>query len=336
MDAVEIGERVRRLRRERGLSQAELGARAGLSRQAVGALEAGRHLPRVDAAVGLAVALGTTVEALTTTTTRGIVDVLGEGLREGQPVRAAPVGEVMVCIPVPGSHDGECWRSPDGVVRAGRLELVGGVAPGGLIAVGCDPALGIIADLAPPAGARILPVAGSSAAARGALVAGRAHAAVVHDVDPGGEEPGVEVERVTLARWRTGLAAPADAGPVLEDALAGRGPVVQREEGAGAQQAYVRALRGVGGTVPSGPRAVGHLDAARRARETGIAAVTIEPVARALGLDFRALETHTVEVWTAADAVDLPGARALGEVLASARFRTRIGRLAGYDPGPVV
>ncbi len=335
MDAAEIGERVRRLRHERGLSQAELAARAGLSRQAVGALEAGRHLPRVDAAVGLAAALDTTVEALAETATPGVVDVLGRGLRDGQPVRAAAVGEAMVCIPVPGAHDGEWWPCPDGVVRAGRLELVEGAEPSGLVVVGCDPALGMIADLAPPTRARILPVSASSGAARRALVAGRAHAAVVHAVDPGGEEAGVDVERVTLARWRTGLAAPTGAGRALDDALAGRGPVVLREDGAEAQQAYVRALLAAGRAAPVGPRAVGHLDAARRASETGLAAVTIEPVARALGLDFRALETHTVEVWTAAEATELPGARALGEVLASARFRARVARLAGYDPGPV-
>jgi DNA-binding transcriptional ArsR family regulator/DNA-binding XRE family transcriptional regulator len=47
-----------------GLTQAQLAELAGVSRQLVGAVEADRHLPRVDAAVRLAAALSTTVEEL--------------------------------------------------------------------------------------------------------------------------------------------------------------------------------------------------------------------------------------------------------------------------------
>ena len=48
----------------RGLTQAELAARAGVSRQLVVAVETGVNRPAVDAALGLARALGTTVEEL--------------------------------------------------------------------------------------------------------------------------------------------------------------------------------------------------------------------------------------------------------------------------------
>jgi DNA-binding XRE family transcriptional regulator len=52
---------LRELREAAGLTQAELAARAGVSRQLVGAVEVGRHLPRVDAALALAAALNVDV-----------------------------------------------------------------------------------------------------------------------------------------------------------------------------------------------------------------------------------------------------------------------------------
>ena len=55
---------VRECRLSCGMTQAELAARAGVSRQLVAAVEAGRHAPAVDAALGIARALGTTVEDL--------------------------------------------------------------------------------------------------------------------------------------------------------------------------------------------------------------------------------------------------------------------------------
>ena len=62
--------------------------------------------------------------------------------------------------------------------------------------------------------------------------------------------------------------------------------------------------------------------------------MTIEPVAAALELDFHALETHAVEVWIDATAVDHAGARVLGELLGSARLRAHLAVLPGYElPG---
>ncbi|GGI03381.1 helix-turn-helix domain-containing protein [Egicoccus halophilus] len=332
VDAEGLGRRVRRRRRGLALSQAELADRAGISRQSLGALEAGHHLPRVDAAAKLAAALGTTVEDLLSVGPPRALHVLGGELPDGQAVRVAQVGDHHVCVPLPGLNDGEVWPSPDAVVRDGRVELLPGAEPDGFLVAGCDPALGVVAGLGPGrGGGRLVPVLASSSAARLALVTGRAHAAVVHDVDPAQPVHPDRVHRLTLASWRTGLAAPEGAAAGLDAALAGRGPVVQRDAGAGAQLAFERALRDEGHATPSGPLATGHLDAARQASTTGVPAVTIEPVALALGLVFRPLETHRVEVWIDAGAADHPGARVLGEVLASARLRRRLAVLPGYD-----
>ena len=56
--------RVRAARTARGLTQAELAAAAGVSRQTVVAVEAGDYAPSVYLALALASHLGSTVEAL--------------------------------------------------------------------------------------------------------------------------------------------------------------------------------------------------------------------------------------------------------------------------------
>src|SRR5215831_4253192 len=55
---------IRQLRQRRGMSQAELAQRSRISRQALGAIEAGIYQPSVSVALNLARELGETVESL--------------------------------------------------------------------------------------------------------------------------------------------------------------------------------------------------------------------------------------------------------------------------------
>ncbi|MGB6089385.1 MAG: helix-turn-helix transcriptional regulator, partial [Candidatus Binataceae bacterium] len=57
-------DQLRRVRAALGLSQNDLARRAGISRQALGAIEAGQYQPGVSVAIALARELGATVEAL--------------------------------------------------------------------------------------------------------------------------------------------------------------------------------------------------------------------------------------------------------------------------------
>ena len=108
--------------------------------------------------------------------------------------------------------------------------------------------------------------------------------------------------------------------------------MAQRDGAAASQQAFERASARAGVTPPSsGPRASGHIDAARIAATLDGAAVTTEAAARAFGLRFLALEDHDVEIWFARRWLDLPGANALGELLATRAFTERVSHLAGYD-----
>lgn len=333
-----LGARVRQLRQERGLTQAELADLAGVSRQLVGAVETGRHLPRVDAAVGLAAALATSVEDLLATEPVGAVGVLADP-PDGALVRLARVGDLRVCLPTTGS--GEGWALADAMVRDRAVELFGRERPAAVVA-GCDPAIGLTSGLVEGgAGPRVLPVATSSAAATTALASGRTHAVVVHGTDgtdgTAGAfgDPSVRVRRWQVARWQVGLAAPVDLPTGwVEDALAGRVPVIQREPGAGSQAAFERAVTTHGSADPAsvtGPRAGGHTEAAWRAATDGLVAVTIEPAARAMHLAFHPLEVHLSQLWVAVEHLDHPGVRAFIDELTGDRVRRRLEAIGGYD-----
>lgn len=325
MDAVELGRQVRRRRLQADLGQAELAAAAGVSRQALGALEAGRHLPRVDAAVRLARALGTSVEELADPAPAGVERWDGRALRDGM-VRVARVRDRQVVVPIDQAA-GELFTAPDGVVSGARLELLPGASPRSLLVAGCDPALGVLAEATTGrATTRIVPVLTSTSQALTALQEGRVHAAVVHAPEPTPQRAQEPVRRTGFARWRTGVAVPD--GSDLTAALDGREPMIVREPGAAAQAALER--------VTPRPRAAGaparsHLEAARRAVLQGVPAVTIEPAARSLGLAFHPLETHGVELWVPDDLADHPGVSVLGELLAGAWLRSRLRALPAYE-----
>jgi DNA-binding XRE family transcriptional regulator len=319
-----------------GLTQGELAARADVSRQLVAAVEAGRNTPAVDAALGLARALGTTVEELFEPSWPDVAPAVGERLRAGVPLRVGRVAEQFVAVEL-ADHGtaGSGWARPDAVFEGGRLRLFPGAVPAGLVLAGCDPALGIAESMLAGLGAgSLLAISAPTGAALGALERGRVHAAVVHGRAGELPDPPIPVVRWHLARWQVGLGiAPAlGAGGSLASVLAADVPVVQRDPAAASQQAFEKAARDAG--MPAsrlGPRAAGHLDAARMAAMLGGIGVTNESAARAFGLGFLALADHTVEVWLAERWLAHPGANALGELLVSRGFSARVGQFAGYD-----
>ena len=326
---------LRRYRLESGLTQAELAARAGVSRQLVAAAEAGQNAPAVDAAMRLAGALGARVEELFSAPAPAVVAALGGRLREGAAVKVGRVGDRLVASELADrGAAGAVWAKSDGVVESGRFTLFAGAAPAGLVVAGCDPALGVAEAMLQGLGSRsLLAISASTGAAVHALKAGRVHAAVVHGPEGGLPRPPVPVVRLHLARWQAGLAVPRGIAPhSLEGVLAIGTPIAQRDPGAASQQALDRAVARLGAPAPpAGRDATGHIDAARIAAMLDCAAVTTEAAADAFGLGFVALEDHTVQVWLARRWVDEPGATALGELLASAAFADRIAQFRGYD-----
>jgi transcriptional regulator with XRE-family HTH domain len=328
---------LRKRRLECGLTQTELAARAGVSRQLIAAVEAGHNTPAVDAALRLALALGTSVEELFAGTPPEIVSALGGRLRDGAPLRIGRVGGRFVAAEL-ADHGiaGASWAKPDGVVRAGTLRLFPGAMPAGLVLAGCDPALGVAEAMLGGLGpSSLLAISAPTGTALRALQHAGVHAAVVHGLPSELPAPPVPVHRLHLARWQVGLAvSPKLRSNSLEAVLRSDAPVAQRDPAAASQQAFVRAaaLAGIVPT-PSGPRAGGHIDAARIATIREGAAGTTEAAAQAFDLGFFALEDHTVEVWFAERWLDHPGVDALGNLFASSAFTERVGLFGGYDLG---
>lgn len=329
------GSSLRERRLECGLTQSELAARAGVSRQLVAAVEAGHNTPAVDAALGLARALATTVEELFADTPPEIAPALGGHLRDGASLRIGRVGDQLVAAELAdGGTAAAGWAKPDGILQNGKLQRYAGAAAAGLVVAGCDPALGIAEALLNGLGPRsLLAISAPTGTALHALKHGTVHAAVVHGIPGELPKQPVPVIRWHLARWQVGLAtAPAIPNNSVEAILAGDAPIAQRDPAAASQQALARASDKAGMTdPPPGPRATGHIDAARIAATINGAAVTIEAAARAFDLRFLALEDHTVEIWLAQRWLDHPGAQALADLLTSPAFTDRLTHFAGYD-----
>jgi DNA-binding XRE family transcriptional regulator len=329
------GAALRERRLQCGLSQTELAARAGVSRQLVAAVEAGRNTPSVDAALRLARTMATNVEELFAPSPPGVVAALGRRLRDRAAVRLGRVGDQLVAAEL-ADHGiaGAAWAKPDAVSEHGRLRLFPGANPAGTVIAGCDPAFGVAERMLEGLGPRsLLAISAPTDSALRALKRGRVHAAVVHGLTDALPTPPVPVNRWHVARWRVGLAvARGVPGRSLEAVLSRGVPIVQREPAAASQQAFDRARFAAGSEMPStGPIATGHLEAARLAATLGGAGVTNEAAARTFGLRFLALEDHTVELWAAGRWADHPGMGAIAELLNTTAFTERVGHYGGYD-----
>jgi DNA-binding XRE family transcriptional regulator len=313
--------------------------RAGVSRQQVAAVEAGRNVPAVDAAVRIAHALSSSVEELFAPSGApdSIIGALGDPVRDGALLRLGRVGDLVVAAEL-ADHGiaGAGWAKPDGLARDGRVQMFEGADVAGAVIAGCDPALGIAEQMLSGLGPRsLLAISAPTGVALRALERGSVHAAVVHDRRGKLPSPPIPVARWHLARWQVGLGLPPrfQGGSVrFESVVGGDLPLVQRVRAAGSQRALERALAAAGrDRPPPGPIASGHLDAARAAIAVDGGAVTTESAARAFGLRFLALEEHTVEVWVAEQWLAEPGIDALLELLTRRGFTERVAHFGGYD-----
>ncbi len=327
---------LRERRLECGLTQSQLAARAGVSRQLVAAVEAGRNVPAVDAALRLAAALTVSVEDLFGERPFGAVGaVLGGAMREGAAVRVGRIGDRFVAAELP-DHGiaGDGWAKADGVVTHDELELFPDGEIAGVVVAGCDPALGVAEAMLAGLGPRsLLAVSAPTGASLSALERGAVHAAVVHDRRDRLPRPKRPVARVHLARWQVGLAAPAGMHDASLEALVGGGlPIVQRDRAARSQRAFERALAAAGLERPE-PAAIasGHLAAARTAAILNGVAVTTEGAARAFGMRFVPLEEHVVEIWVGEAWFREPAIEGFLELLARPAFTSRVAQFGGYD-----
>lgn len=346
------GLRLRLARQARGFSQLQLARMAGVSRQALSAVEAGHSDPSLRVALALAHALGMTIEELfgparppRAVAARPVAPLGPPGAR----VTLAPMGDSFVALPL----------SADTAAHAGFLPAGGRVAGAGvepvapprptLVIAGCDPALPLLetplARLDPPVAFTWW--ACSSAEALRLADAGLVHAAGAHLLGAKGEyntgparsrlrRQGAEV--IGFACWREGLVLRAGlAGEVsgLGDAARLGLRLVNRDKGAEARRVLEREASRLGLDPSSLPgyqtRATGHLQVAA-AIAAGLAdmGVASEPAALAYGLAFVPLASERFDLVIPAGQTGSREVQALRRVLASPWLLTQLAGLPGY------
>lgn len=342
--------RVRELREVRGLSQVELAAAARLTRQSIGAIEAGRATPAVDVAIRVARALGCRVEDLFTIGGESVVPEAAAGLH-GRLALAHIAGR-WVAHPLAGEELRISADAIAGTDDRGEVELVRGGAEvrENLLLLGCAGGLGLLADRlnARPGAGRFVWLGRSSTAALEALGEARTHVAGVHLTDDGSGEANVpDVRRhagaativlTTLARWEAGLVAPAGNPKRLRGGadLGRRGlRLAAREPGSGARRLLAGELRraGLPATLASSAvvqarshRAVADA-VAMGAADVGVAT---RDVAISHGLHFVPLAEERYDLATTLALVDDPRIQRMFDVMTTAAFRRELGAL-GYD-----
>jgi molybdate-binding protein/DNA-binding XRE family transcriptional regulator len=362
------GARLRLARQARGLSQQQLAGVAGVTRQAVSAVESGHSDPSLRVALGLARALGMTVEELfgpgepgDPVLARPVAPVSAPGTR----VALATVGDTFVALPLDADLAARL-----GFGAAGGLTVRGGSqgaqeaqgvhgASGGqgaqvavrpigpprptVVVAGCDPALPLLetplALLDPPLAFAWWPC-GSAEALRLAA-AGLVHAAGVHRVGPrvGDDTSGIPGggEVVGFASWREGLVVRPGAGVRGLDDVARQGlRLVNREPGAQARTLLDRECLRLGLEPSQLPGydslAAGHLQVA--AAITGglaDAGVSSEPAALAYGLDFIPLAEEHFDLLLPAKHAASREVQGLLKVLTSPWLLAQLASLPGYD-----
>lgn len=327
--------RVREHRLLLGLGQTELAELAEVTRQSVGAIEAGRHSPNVDTALRLARVLGVGVEMLfAPKDDRTHIAVAGPASL-GTPVVTAQVGTQRVYAPLRHLLSAsESWALADGFLNDDGVETFSETDSTRLVIGGCDPLLGLASSvLEQRRGPLVVPVHLSTGAAISALRCGVVHGVVVHGRKSTLPKPPVSVRRWRFASWQVGIASSSSRRDVMtiEQMAERRLRTAQREDGAGTQRALERALSAVGAPGLPGPRVDGHIDAARHVVAGIPAGITMEAAARAFGLEFLPLETHDSELWIDARYIDHKGAIALVGLLTDNALVHRAQRLPGYD-----
>lgn len=349
--------RVRIVRESRGLSQVALAAAASLTRQSVGAIEAGRATPAVDVALRLARALDCRVEDLfgsESTAARVEVEATSE-VEEGR-VALAHIGGRWLSYPLGAD---ESRVSADAILVPGRggpaaVELVrpGAESRENVVMMGCAAALGLLADRlnARPGAGRFLWFSRSSTAALEAIGRGQAHLAGVHLVDGATGEANVpDVRRhagagtialITLARWEVGLVtAPGNPRRIRTVADLGRRGLrlVGREPGSGARRLLELELErtGLSRELARTPnvRARGHLDVANAiAIGAGDVGVATRDAALAFRLAFVPIAEERYDLAIPLAVIDDPRLQRLIDTMTTGALRRELSSL-GYDVG---
>ena len=362
----EIANRLREKRQALGLSQKQLAAMAGITRQAVCAVEANHYSPATSVALRLARALRCQVEELFSLNGGGEIiegELLG-GLPRGvdkRRVQVAQVGNRLLVRRLDGLGELTSLSAiADGLVlgrgsdvKHVKVRLFEDRARLGRKAVvaGCDPGMFLAAEhLRKRDKGTLVPCLMGSSMAIGALKRGEVHAAGVHLSDDRSGEwnlpylerhlSGVDCLIVTFAHWEEGLILRQEDRKKIRSVADLARPavkIVNRENGSGARRLLDRQLDNCG--IPSakvkgyGDEVCSHLEVAARIKAgSADAGIGVQAAASIFGLDFVPLQRERYDlVIPKTHYQTLPGLRALLDIIVSRPFREELEALGGYD-----
>lgn len=340
----------------RGLSQEDLAVRAGITRQAVNAIESGRYVPNTVVAIKLARGLARRVEELfDVEERREILATYPSGsIREGDRVTVGRVGDRLVGHNRTAEHSiAEGFAPADGVVR-GRSDVELFVSSEDIdntaFLVGCDPSLGILASWVSRRAriGRMVWLPGSSQEALDALASTSAHVAGIHLRDARSGEWNLRAASTALrdggvvvryTSWEQGFVVARGNPKAVTTAEALTRPgvrFVNRERGAGSRTLIDQLLRDA--RIPRArvqgytSVATSHLAVARAvASGTADAGVGLRAVAETLDLDFVPMVDVSFDLLIPNQHLSHPAVEALLDVLQSGRARAGLAALPGYD-----
>lgn len=334
------------IRKARGVSAADLGAQAGVTRQAIYAIEAGTYMPNTAVALRLARVLDTSVEDLFALDE---VETPAADLRSFEPLEDdwsfEPGGPIQICrvgrrvIGVAPPMFPAWLPVADGIVSDSRHAAMAGEPDDSnrLLIAGCDPALSLLARHARAAGIDVILASGNSARALDWLRSGKIDIAGSHLNDPiaGGRVFSV----VTFALWEEGFVVRRGNPRAIRsvaDLANPRVRFVNREEGSGSRKLF-NSLMETAGMTPSKVKGgdasePGHL-AAAWAVASGAAdcCIAAGSAARRFGLDFVPLAAERFELVLHKRDLTRKAVQGVLEVLNRARFRRQLETIAGYD-----
>ena len=352
---------IRDVRTSRQISQQELARCAGLTRQAVNAIEAGRYTPNTSIAMKLARALGCRLEDLFylgETSAEEPVQ-LAQGATPGiNRVAVARVGDRLVAHPLTASRAFvEGFVNADAVLindrspNIARMMVPTDRLEHTALLLGCDPSLGALCDHVArrSRNLRVTWLSASSRQALDSIARKEAHLAGSHLRDPGGGDYNVAHARqalgiegglvVAFTAWEQGfLVAPGNPKGVHVASDLARPDVrlVNREPGSGCRVTLDELLQSAGIPTESVPgyedEVTSHLSVAR-AVMTGAAdaGLALRAAAEVCGLDFIPLSQVRFDLVVPRSVLNHPAVSALLDRLQGRTLRGELSTLPGYE-----
>ncbi|WP_040592442.1 substrate-binding domain-containing protein [Schlesneria paludicola] len=331
--------RIRQRRISLGLTQAELAARAGISRTAVTAIEGERLAPSVDAALAIARSLESSVEELFGQGQGGpATDVWAWA----PPMESAPCWQAEIGgrrVHYPASSSPMLSLLPDRQLR-NKWAADAKVADETLVMACCDPAAGLLASqFAAMTGLRLLVLPRASRQAVEMLRDGLVHLAGLHlstrekpdrNVNLVRTTLGDDFQAIRLANWQEGIALePSSSCRSIRSVLASKLTWVGREPGSGARQCLDRLLENRPGPRRTARDHHGVVEAVRSGWAD--AGICVQLASVEAGLKFLPVQEEAFDVCFPTALADDRRVKAFLNVIRSVAYRRLLADLPGYD-----